>query len=181
MRIPKRARHFIGCEGQSEQSYAKLLGIKAEEEGLWLHLDIFDAKGGDPLSIVEACIKQHARKVRDAGKFVTSAILLDGDRFGDDLNRDLKARALAGRAGVRLVVMDFDFECHLYRHVDGKQHDHIGAGNSLNSVKSVWPDYSKPADAKWLNERLTLMDIRRASTTHMEFLAMLQGIGLAPA
>jgi hypothetical protein len=63
-RIPPRRRFFLGCEGESEQSYGALLQIVADESlQLRIHLDLQLLGGGDPLAIVEAAVEE-ARNAR---------------------------------------------------------------------------------------------------------------------
>lgn len=88
-RIPPRRRFFLGCEGESEQSYGALLQIIADESlQLRVHLDLQLLGGGDPLAIVEAAVEKARERAQKRGRFVRRAVLLDSDRHGHAPERD---------------------------------------------------------------------------------------------
>jgi hypothetical protein len=73
-RIPPRRRFFLGCEGESEQSYGALLQIVADESlQLRIHLDLQLLGGGDPLAIVEAAVEKARERARNRGRFLRRA------------------------------------------------------------------------------------------------------------
>ena len=88
-RIPPRRRFFLGCEGESEQSYGALLQSIADESlQLRVHLDLQLLGGGDPLAIVQAAVEKARARARNRGRFVRHAVLLDSDRHGHAPERD---------------------------------------------------------------------------------------------
>ena len=84
---PQRRRVFVGCEGESEVGYAAFIRLLAEEARIPVHLDIRKCRGGDPLAIVEAALREHRARSTRRGVYAVRAILLDADRRGDDPDR----------------------------------------------------------------------------------------------
>jgi hypothetical protein len=173
---PQRLRYFVGCEGASERSYVKWIQDLAERRGLLIHLDTFVANGGDPLSIVEQSIKTMHRRQRVSGLYRSRFIFLDSDRIGETPNRDVKLRNLAQEANVSCVFQEWEHEALLLRHFDGYSTRKPPAGKSMQALKRVWKDYTKPADAQDLArlfdenalERIAVVEVKMS-----EFLAVL--------
>ena len=69
LRIPRRKRFFVGCEGESEQGYAALLQGFANETGLAIHIDAkVMPKAGDPLALVERAAAAMAQGERGVNR-----------------------------------------------------------------------------------------------------------------
>ena len=94
--LDSAGRFFLGCEGESEQSYGALLQIIANESlELRIHLDLQLLGGADPLAIVEAAVEKARERSRNRGRFVRCAVLLDSDRHGHAPGRDNRIAPLA--------------------------------------------------------------------------------------
>jgi hypothetical protein len=90
-----------------------LLQLLANEtEGIHIHLDVQDLRGGDPLAIVEAAVDRLTRQIRNHGAFVASALLLDADRIGQDPSRDIQILPLAQQNRLLLVWQRPCHEAH---------------------------------------------------------------------
>lgn len=74
---PQRRRIFVGCEGASEVGYVALIRLLAEEAGFFVHLDIRDCCGGDPLAIIETAVREHESRKARHGAYVARSIFLD--------------------------------------------------------------------------------------------------------
>jgi hypothetical protein len=121
-RIPPRRRFFLGCQGESEQSYGALLQIIADEPlQLCVHLDLQLLGGGDPLAIVEAAVEKARERARNRGRFVHRAVLLDSDRHGYAPERDNRIAPLAQANGLLLIWQRPCHEALLLRHLPGCQ------------------------------------------------------------
>jgi hypothetical protein len=166
--IPQRQRFFLGCEGESEQSYGRLLQEIADQlPDVHIHLDLQVLQGGDPLAIVEeACqkVRQHAR---NRGPFSAQAVLLDADRRGQNPNRDSRMEALARKENLRLV---WQHPCH----------EALPSNSSvaLAVLLQHWPEYRKPMSANRLAARIGLAQIQASASVEPELRAFLSLLGL---
>ncbi len=97
-RIPRRKRIFLGCEGASVGSFVTWLGRLCDENDLHLHLDQYNAGGGDGdgESVVRRSLKERSRRVQNDGAYYRSMILLDSDRLQADLRAGRDPRVLEG-------------------------------------------------------------------------------------
>jgi len=58
--IRRRSRIFLGCEGESEQSYGAFLQRLADERGLMVHILSANLRpAGDPLALAEKASRVH--------------------------------------------------------------------------------------------------------------------------
>src|SRR5258708_387485 len=162
--IPQRRRFFLGCEGQSEHSYGTLLQLLADEmEGIHIHLDVQDLRGGDPLAIVEAAVDRLNRQIRNHGAFAASALFLDADRIGQDPSRDAKIRPLAQHNRLLLIWQRPCHEALLLHHLPNCQSllPHNPAAADLH-LRRAWPVYQKPMSANSLRTRIGLAELALA-------------------
>jgi len=105
LRIPQRTRIYLGCEGQSEQSYGTRLGQIADSAGLHLYFDsdVLRPGGGDPLALVQMTIRRIREKEARRGSFAHRATLLDRDKLGVKADRDAQIQLLAIRNRLYLI------------------------------------------------------------------------------
>jgi hypothetical protein len=181
LRIPQRTRIYVGCEGQSEQSYAARLGQIADEAGLHIYIDndVLQPGGGDPLALVQVAIRRIAEKERKRGTFAFRAILLDRDRVGQDPDRDRQIDPLVANSGLNLIWQNPCHEGFLLRHFEG--HDAarpIASDIALTALKRIWPEYCKAMPASQLATRIDIAAVRRASAVEAQFAAFLDQMGL---
>lgn len=181
LRIPQRARIYLGCEGQSEQSYAARLGQIADDAGLHLYIDndVLQPGGGDPLALVQLAIRRVAEKERKRPVFSFRAILLDRDKWGQAPDRDRQIAPLAAEGGLNLIWQNPCHEGFLLRHFEG--HDTarpIASDIAMRALKRIWPEYYKAMPASQLAATIDIAAIRRASEVEAQFAAFLDQIGL---
>jgi len=181
LRIPQRTRIYLGCEGQSEQSYAARLGQIADAAGLHIHIDndVLRPGGGDPLALVQLAIRRIEEKELKRGTFAHRAVLLDRDRLGQVPERDRQVRSLISRTGLRLLWQDSCHESFLLRHFAGHTRARPAAGErAIEALKRIWPDYYKGMPATQLATRIDIAAIRRVCAVEAQFADFLADIGL---
>ena len=181
LRIQRRIRIYLGCEGQSEQSYAARLSQIADNEGLHLYLDsdVLQPGGGDPLALVQLAIRRIAEKERKRGAFAYRAILLDCDRMGQTADRDRQIRSLASENRFRLIWQSTCHESFLLRHFEGHERARPATSDlALQALKRAWPEYYKAMPAIQLATRIDIAAIQRACAVETQFADFLVEIGL---
>lgn len=178
-RIPPRRRFFLGCEGESEQSYGALLQIVADESlQLRIHLDLQLLSGGDPLAIVEAAVEKARERARNRGRFVRRAVLLDSDRHGDSPERDNRIAPLAQAHGLLLIWQRPSHEALLLRHLPGCQTLRPSSSAAAKAaLVRQWPEYLKPMSARRLAAKLGLSEIQSAAQVEDELRGFLSWLG----
>jgi hypothetical protein len=178
-RIPPRRRFFLGCEGESEQSYGALLQILADESlQLHVHLDLQLLGGGDPLAIVEAAVQKSRERARKRGRFVRRGVLLDSDRHGHAPERDNGIAPLAQAHGLLLIWQRPCHEALLLRHLPRCQTLRPSSSAAAEAaLVRQWPEYQKPMPTIRLAEKLGLSEIQSAAQVEDElrgFLSLLR-------
>jgi len=181
LRIQQRTRIYLGCEGQSEQSYGARLGQIAEAAGLHLHIDndVLHPGGGDPLALVELATRQIRLKETKRGSFAHRAILLDCDKVGVKPERDAQIEPLARRNRLCLIWQEPCHEGFLLRHLEGHQSARPATSDlASQALKRIWAEYHKPMAAMHLAGRIDLQAVRSASSVEAAFQDFLGRIGL---
>lgn len=180
--ILQRRRLFIGCEGESEQSYVALLTRLAEALGLAVHLDavLLQPGGGDPLAIVErAGLRVGEREAKRAEPYEHRFVLLDDDKRGQAPQRDERIGGIAAQAQLHLVWQQPCHEALLLRHLNGcaalRPATTQAAGQQL---VQRWPTYTKATPAARLAERLDHPALVRAADVEPDLAVLLAAIGL---
>ena len=187
-RRPEEMRFFVGCEGNSEAEYAKLLGDFAKQFGAPAHLVIrrLFPGAGAPLARIKLAAKALERPVQKrrmpyAGRF----ILLDRDQIQDDRRMVEDAERLAGAHDIKLIWQEPCHEALLLRHLSGHAGDRPPTcGNAASMLRAVWPKYKKPMSAAGLSQRIDRAGLRRAAAVEPGLREFLDAIGLdlsAPA
>ena len=180
--IQQRARIYLGCEGESEQSYGKRLNEIADGAGLSLFLDcdVLQPGGGDPLALVRLAVRRVLEKVNKRGTFAYRAVLLDKDKLGQALDRDRQISALAHEHRIHLIWQDPCHEGFLLRHLP--EHTTMRPQNSdlaTQTLKKAWPEYRKGMPASELAARIDRSAIGRAASVETDFCSFLRDLGLA--
>jgi hypothetical protein len=178
--IAARHRFFLGCEGESEQSYGRLLQQIADEEipHLHIHLDIQVFQGGDPLAIVTAAYRTAHQLAKNHGRFRARAVLLDTDRRGQNPERDREMERLVQREALVLVWQDPCHEALLLRHLESCQS--LRPANSAAAriaLSRQWPEYRKATAARQLALRIGLPQIQAAAGVELDLRAFLSLLG----
>jgi hypothetical protein len=183
LRIKQRTRIYLGCEGQSEQSYGARLGQIAEAAGLQLHFDndVLQPGGGDPLALVQLAIRRIREKEARRGIFAFRSILLDRDKVGLKPERDAQIGQLSCRNRLHLIWQEPCHEGFLLRHLDGHQTARpITSDLAEQALKSVWAEYQKAMPAIRLATRIDLQAVRCACSVEAALAAFLDQIGFTP-
>jgi len=179
--IPERRPVFIGCEGESEAAYARLLQGMLLDEGLHVHLVVHDlGRGaGDPLARVQLAVQRLAQLRRTRIAPPERFILLDGDQAARDPERAAAARRLAAEHDIAIVWQEPCFEAMLLRHLpDLATRRPPDTPEAVRVLEREWPGYSKPMSRDHLARRIDREAIRRAARVEPELLALLRCLGL---
>lgn len=178
--IPQRIPFFIGCEGESEQSYVRLIANLAAAEDIHIHLEavLLRPGGGDPCALTELAERKYAEKKRSRGAFRAQFILLDDDRVGQNPARDQRARTIANQAELRFIWQSSCHEALLLRHLDGcATLRPVTTSLAEAALRQRWPDYEKGMSAVDLAKRIDAAAVRRAADVEPELAAFLEAIG----
>lgn len=184
---PQKKRFFLGCEGQSEIAYAKLLDEFAKQVCAPAYLDIqpLFPGAGAPLPRIRLAVKALGRPVqkrreRYAGRF----ILLDRDQIEDDRRMVEDAERLAGEHDIKLIWQEPCHEALLLRHLSGHAGDRPPTCENAGSrLRALWPEYEKkkPMSAADLSQRVDRAGLRRAAAVEPGLREFLDAIGLDPS
>lgn len=179
--IEKRKRIFLGCEGESEQSYGVFLQKLADTQGLKVHIDAVNVQpAGDPLAVVQKSIRAFS-KAEKKGRIAYKAVLLDADKLEEVPDNGRNAIAHLNKEGFTAIWQKPDHEGFLLRHFEGQQHADPPRGQSMARLQREWPNYHKNMPAIDLQKVLTLDQVLRAASVNPELLELLAVIGFPTA
>ncbi|WP_367619314.1 RloB domain-containing protein [Paraburkholderia sp. SEWSISQ10-3 4] len=178
-RIPQRKRIFIGCEGESERSYAallqQLLGNRAE-----FHLVAEVLNGGDPYALLESAEKALRREhtlARDP--FVERFVILDSDLRGRSVERDGLCIRLARKLNIQLIWQEPCHEAVLLRHLlNCEQRRPPTTRESEEQLRVQWPGYVKNFGRDRLSERIDKAALLRVNRHEPDLAVLLKLIKL---
>lgn len=159
--IPQKQRIFVGCEGQSEQSYVRLLSEYAKAD---MHLDavLLQPGGGDAGALLEKACSKYRERQKLYGPYVDAFLLLDKDKLGNNSVQDLERQAL--KIGIILIWQDPSHEAFLLRHFPGCQYRQpADSASALHSLRQQFPTYDKGIPARQLQSRISLEMVRAAA------------------
>ena len=182
--IPQRRRIFLGCEGESEQSYGALLARLVEERHRRIHLDtvLLQPGGGDPLALVELAIARLGERAAKRGAYAARAVLLDADSLQKSRDRAEQAKTLAARHDLNLIWQEPCHEALLLRHLDGCSRLRPPTTvMALEELKRRWPDYAKATPANRLSQHIDEAGVLRAAQVEPALGRFLQLIGFGQA
>jgi hypothetical protein len=180
LRIQQRTRIYLGCEGQSEQSYAARLGQIADAEGLRIHIDndVLQPGGGDPLALVQLAVRRIREKAARRGAFAHCALLLDKDRFGQDPGWIVTIPSIARKCSLHLIWQDPCHEGFLLRHLAAQTQTRPQTADLAGqALKKIWPNYRKGLPASDLAAMIDRDAIERVASVEEDFRVFLQTIG----
>jgi len=179
-RIQQRTRIYLGCEGESEQSYGKRLNEIADAAGLSLFLDCDVLGGGDPLALIQLATVRIREKSKKRGAFAYRAVFLDRDRVGQTTERDQKIPTLVDRHRIQLIWQDPCHEALLLRHLPGQTFMRPQtSGLAAEALERLWPGYKKGMPASELAARIDRTAVERAASVEADLMSLLRAIGLA--
>jgi hypothetical protein len=176
-RIEQRARYFVAAEGESEQSFVKWLTILAEPT-LHIHLDCVVLGGGGLRSMLHEAVRLRAERSRKRGPYRDSFLIVDQDRAdqGDCSIEALKSEA--AKDDMTVCVQRPNHEGLLLRMFCGMENEIADRASAVARLKSRWPTYQKPADARALTGKFSRDDLVRLAGADSDVDAFLRRIGL---
>lgn len=174
--VPRRKRVFVGCEGESEQSYVQFLYDLIREKGLNFHLEVvlLQPGSGDAMACVRKALRERQRRT-SRGDFVASFLFLDSDRAGDRPLID----AHCSDNEIKIVWQIPCFEAFLLRHWVGHESD-SPANCSLAKIAltKLWPNYRKNTAKIVLAKFFSKEHVLRAATITPGLAVFLTAMGL---
>jgi len=177
--IERRARIFLGCEGESEQGYGALLQRLCEARGVKIHVVAVNLQpAGDPLALARKAERKLAEEIRRGGAFEAQAVMLDTDRLPELPDGGREARAILTKNKMITIWQRPDFEGFLLRHFDGHEHDDPPRGRSMAALSALWADYHKNMSATELQKRIGLEHVLRAAGVEPGLAELLRRIKL---
>ena len=175
----QRRRVFVGCEGESEQSYVAVIKRHVDVAAAF-HLVAPVLNGGDPLAIVESAKKAiRAESLKGRVPFVQRFVLLDSDLLGKTPARDAACKELARIEHIILIWQEPCHEAMLLRHLQGcetKRPRNTAA--SYEALRREWPRYRKNMAALELEERINAQSLKRAIHYDLEVAVFLRAVGV---
>ncbi|WP_242148894.1 hypothetical protein [Sphingomonas sp. BAUL-RG-20F-R05-02] len=179
--VAQRKRLFVGCEGESEQGYAVLLGRIADSLRIPVHLDavLLQPGGGDPLALVQLAIQRAGERSERHGDYERSFILLDDDKLNISPDRDGQIAPLAAQAGLVLIWQHTCHEALLLRHLEGCAQRRPGSTPlALTALIQEWPAYRKGLAAMRLAKKIDHHALSRAALVENKLAELLVAAGL---
>ena len=169
---------FIGVEGKSDRAFARFLQFCCDGEGLHLHLNVKTGSGGDSVSVVKEAAR-HLKRYLDRKDISHSLVLLDRDRYAQDVQAGRDAQAVASQSKLVIIFQTPNLEGLLLRLSQGHESREIAAGDSMVELRKVWPEYTKSSlTADQLKRRFTVSDLRRAARYDQGLQRLLDVLGL---
>lgn len=176
--IKRRARIFLGCEGESEQAYGAFLQRLADENSLSVHiLPVNLQPAGSTLALAKKAVKMYAKE-KVKGGFAGKAILLDSDLLETAPDQGRCAKILLENEGFTTIWQQPDHEGLLLRHFAGHDYDDPPRGSSMAALRVVWPGYSKNMSAIEIQQTLSVDDVQCAAGVIAELQTLLDLIGI---
>ncbi|MGP3699520.1 hypothetical protein, partial [Rhodobacter sp. NSM] len=177
--LERRARIFLGCEGESEQGYGALLQRLVNASGAKIHVVPVNLQpAGDPLALARKAERKLAEEILRGGPFAAQAVMLDTDRLPELPDGGREARAILARNEIIAIWQRPDFEGLLLRHFAGHEHDHPPRGRSMAALSAVWTDYHKNMSAAELQRRIGLDHVLRAAGVEPDLAELLERLKL---
>lgn len=178
---PQRAPVFIGCEGQSEISYASWLRNIIRDRNLPFHLELSDlGRGaGDPFARIDMAIERVNKLEANKQPFIARYLFLDTDQLGIDRDRAEQAHRRARDHNFVVIWQDPTHEAFLLRHFPGRDTRQPPDKRSADAALSrEWADYRKPCSAQQLELRLQIDGAHRVAARLPNLADLLGTIGL---
>lgn len=177
--IERRARVFLGCEGESEQGYGALLQRLVDANGAKIHVVPVNLQpAGNPLELAKKAERKLAEEIRRGGPFAAQAVMLDTDRLPDLPDGGHEAKAILTRCGMIAIWQRPDFEGFLLRHFAGHAYDNPPRGSSMIALLALWAGYHKNMSAAELQRRIGLDDVLRAAGVEPHLAELLRRLKL---
>jgi hypothetical protein len=174
--VKVRTRYFVAVEGESEQSFVKWLQVLSETE-LHIHLDAVPLGGGGFKSMLQKAVRLHKRASR-IGAYRLRFLIVDGDRAKQGDWSIEKLRREAAKHKIIVCVQNPNHEGLLLRMMPGMEREYPDAASAEIKLKSRWPNYRKPVNARELGRQFSLDDLLRMASVDIDLRTLLKKIGL---
>ena len=173
-----REKIYLPVEGESEQSFVKLLQQFCDQKNLNKHLDCQILKGGGYKSMLKKAGREQKKYDRKRAK--KSILLVDSDRanFSDDGWTIDILRQEALKYNMNVCVQNPNLEGLFLRILLGRKQKTPKNSNIKSQLLAVWPNYKKPVDATTLAKKITLNDLLYIAQSDKEMYYLLSQIGL---
>ena len=177
LRIPQRKRIFIGCEGESEQSYVALLTRHLGEMHNRVHLDAVVLNGGDPLAIIKKSLRKIAHRQSRGQKYLAHFVFLDTEHHNHKDDTIQSTVQLAKKSKIHLIWQEPNHEAFLLRHLPNCETLRPPTtALASQAIKREWPEYTKPMPALRLALRINQQAIVRVGSIDRPLKNLLEAI-----
>lgn len=179
--IPQRRPVFVGCEGESEAGYVRLLQdlINAEDVAVHLVIENLGIGASEPQTRIELAVRKLEQLRRTRTVLRDRFVLLDHDQANANPQRTATACSLAQKYRIQIVWQRPCFEALLLRHLPQcatrQPQTTADAGRAL---KREWPEYLKPMTYRDLARRIGRDAVLRAAGVEQELQLLLKCIHL---
>jgi hypothetical protein len=178
--IPQRKRIFLGCEGESEQSYGALLTriVGQQKSDFFLDTVLLRPGGGDPLALIELAEKKKKQGEKKGGDYAVAYVLMDTDKRGQAPQRDQQAIKLAQDEGLTIIWQEPCHEALLLRHLPNSQQlKPQSTALALATLNARWPGYTKGMPAAKLAATIDADSLRQVRVVEPALSALLADLG----
>lgn len=173
-----RTLFYLAVEGESEQSFIKWLQELCDKQGLFVHLDSQLIGGGGYKKMLDVALRESKRKERVKAK--DFFLLVDSDRAeGGHDNWSLeRLRREASKKNIVVCVQKPKLEGIFVRMLKEGIILECSANDVDHHLRRLWPNYSKPADARTLAGKFSLNGLLRVAEKDADLKVLLTKIGL---
>lgn len=166
-RRPIRKTIFVGCEGQDEVAFIRLLDGLCRKDDKAYSLDPYNTNGGGPTNIVNSSVR--ARDRIGKKEFADSFILADADRMTPAEPGYETAKKVAGSAGFRMVLSRPCIEVRIFRIITKQYYGHVTEQEAKRVLKETWPHFGERSlSARDLESRISFDLLRDYAKTDPE-------------
>lgn len=179
--IVQRVPIFLGCEGESEQGYGRLLNDLLRAADLAIHLEVVNLNPGtgDPISRLRRAEQEIKRRQVRRSEFKGKAVLMDSDQVDGNAQWRRDAEQLAQKLDIRIIWQEPSHEALLLRHLAGRDRNRPPTTQAANAaLQADWPEYRKPMTRVLLARRIGLEEICRAAAVEVSLAGFLREVGL---
>ena len=175
----ERTRIFVGCEGESERSYAVCLAKIARDRDLPVAVDAHIMREGDPLSRIAWAVVRIAREEEKRGPYPARFVLLDRDQAEREPDREGRAIAVAKANDITIIWQQPDHEGLLLLHFEhNEKRQSRTKAESMRALLRVWAGYEKNSTARQYGRKIDQEALVRASNHDANLGEFLMTIGL---
>jgi len=176
--VKRRVSFFLAVEGASEQVFVSWLQLLSERK-LHIHLAAFQLRGGGFKSMLQKAVRLHKQHCR-TGLYQDRFLIVDTDRAeqGDWSIEELRLKAAKHK--ITVCVQCPNHEGLLLRMMPGMERETPDAASAETKLRSRWPSYRKPMNARELRRQFSLDDLLRVANVDPDLQTLLKTIGLMP-